>query len=63
MATSLLDDVKHQDWAEPRVTPVDDPLKTRRQWLLLGVVNFVLLGAFLLFLVDDYVLPSVIAAN
>ena len=62
MATSLADDAKYQDLAEPRGTAIDDPL-TRGQWLLWGVVSLVLLTAFLVLLVDGYVLRNVIAAN
>jgi hypothetical protein len=61
MATSLAHDANHDDWAEPRPTPVD-----QAQWLmltLLSLASVALLGAFLLFVIDDYVIRNVIALN
>lgn len=63
MATSLADDAKQRNWDEPHAALGEDPLLSRRQWLLWGVVSVALLCAFLLFLVDDHVLRNVIAVN
>lgn len=60
MATSLAHDARHDEWTEPS-TPVD-----HTQWLmwtLLSLASIALLGAFLLFVIDDYVIRNVIAAN
>ena len=62
MATSLAHDAKHDDWAEPRHLPGGDPM-TRAQWLLWTLFGLALLGAFLLFVIDDYALRNVIAVR
>jgi hypothetical protein len=61
MATSLADDAKHEDWAETAPTR-SDPV-SRVGWVLWAVLSVGLSGAFLLLLVDDYVLRNVIAVN
>jgi hypothetical protein len=62
MATSVAHDAKHEDWAESRAMPGGDPT-TRAQWLLWTLVSLALLGAFLLFVVDDYPLRNLIAVR
>jgi hypothetical protein len=62
MATSVARDAKHEDWAEPRAMPGGDPT-TRARWLLWTLVSLALLGAFLLFVVDDYPLRNLIAVQ
>jgi hypothetical protein len=62
MATSLAPDAKHEDWTERQAMPAADSTRVRAEWLwtLLGLV---LLGAFLLFGVDDSPLRALIAGN
>jgi hypothetical protein len=61
MATSLAHDAKHEDWAE--TAPTSSDRMSRVQWLLWAALSVGLSGAFLLLLVDDYVLRSVTAVN
>lgn len=63
MATSLAHDAKHDDWTEPRALPGGDPLLIRAQWLLWTLLSLALLGAFFLFVVDDYPLRNMIAVQ
>jgi hypothetical protein len=60
MATSLAPDAKHEDWTERQAMLAADPVRAEWLWTLLGLV---LLGAFLLFGVDDSPLRAVIAGN
>jgi hypothetical protein len=62
MATSLAPDAYHEDWAEsPRREA--DSLWTRAQPLLWTLLSLALLAAFLLFVIDDYPLPNLIAVQ
>lgn len=61
MATSLVHDVKNENWAEARPAP-----GVQSQWLiwtLLTLASVALLGAFLFFVLDDYTLRNVIAVH
>jgi hypothetical protein len=59
MTTALANDAAHEEWAAPRALSI----WTRVQWLLLTLLTVALLGAFLFFVVDDYPLRSLIAAQ
>ncbi|MDQ2912504.1 MAG: hypothetical protein M3T56_04525 [Chloroflexota bacterium] len=63
MTTSLAHDARHDDWAETRAVPGGDSIWTRAQPLLWTLLSLGLLGAFLLFVVDDYPLRSLIAVR
>ena len=63
MATSLAHDAKHEDWADSRPTSGADSLWTRAQPLLWILLSLALLGAFLMFVVDDYPLRNLIAVQ
>jgi len=61
MATSLAPDAYNEDWAESRPRREADSLWPRAQPLLWTLLSLALLGAFLLFVVDDYPLRNMIA--
>ena len=63
MTTSLADDAKHDDWAEPRAISGGDPVLAPVQWLPWTLVSLALLSAFLIFVIDDYPLRSLIAVQ
>jgi MYXO-CTERM domain-containing protein len=62
MATLLATEVKNEDWAETRPSTVDGAHSGRVGWLW-TLIGLALLGAFLAFMVDDYPLRALIAAN
>jgi hypothetical protein len=63
MATSLVHDAQHEDWTESNTLRGTDSLWTRAQPLLWTLLSLALLGAFLLFVVDDYPLRKLIAVQ
>jgi hypothetical protein len=62
MATSIADNTKTEEWLEPRATPRRDPMFTGAE-VLWTVVGVALLGAFLLFVVDDFPLRALISVQ
>lgn len=62
MATSLAPGVKNHEWTDPGALPAGDPKPARAEWLW-TLFGLALLGAFLLFVADDYPLRSLIAGN
>ena len=62
MATLLASEVKNEDWSEPRHSTIDEARSGRVGWLW-TLVGLALLAAFLAFMVDDYPLRALIAAN
>jgi hypothetical protein len=62
MPTSLAHDATHDDWIESRHLPGRDPVN-RAQWLLWTLFGLALLGAFLLFIIDDYALRNLISVQ
>jgi hypothetical protein len=61
MATLLAPEVKNGDWSEPPPSTAHGALSGRAGWMLL--VGLALLGAFVAFMVNDYPLRALIAAN
>jgi hypothetical protein len=62
MATSISSEARHEDWTELRAAPTPGPLSTRAAWLW-TVFGIALLCVFLAFVVVDFPLKSLIAAN
>ena len=63
MATSFAAATYNEDWAESRPRREVDSLWTRAQPLLWTLLSLALLGAFLLFVIDDYPLRNLIAVR
>ena len=61
MATLLAPEVKNEDWAESPPSIAHRSRSGRVGWMWL--VGLALLGAFLAFMVHDYPLRALIAAN
>jgi len=62
MTTSLTENAQREDWFEPGSMAGAKPMLTRAEWLwtLFGIA---LLVVFLFFVIDDYPLRSILAAN
>ena len=62
MATLLAPEVKNEDWSETPPSVADGARSGRVGWVW-TLIGLGLLGAFLAFMVDDYPLRGLIAAN
>jgi hypothetical protein len=62
MATLLAPEVRNEDWSEPPPSTAYGAPAGRVGWMW-TLIGLALLGAFLAFMVDDYPLRALIAAN
>jgi hypothetical protein len=60
MAASPAHDAKHEDWVDARAPEAN---WTRVQWFVWTLFGLALLGAFLLFVANDYPLRNLIAVQ
>jgi hypothetical protein len=63
MTASSAHDARHDDWAEMRATPVGYSTWVRVEPLVWTLASLVLVAAFVVFVVDDYTLRNLIAAQ